>query len=170
MMRKTTFTRISLYLFLILNAFLLQSCAKDQFEKDQESINAYLKENGISDAVQTESGLYYRMLIPNTEENVVKAELGQSVDAKYTGSFLDGTVFDNNFGNTANFTVGSMIPGFNEGILLMEENSTYEFYLPSKLAYGGLGSSSIPPNTPLIFRVTLENIIHTDKWGNPLEE
>ena len=55
-------------------------------------------------------------------------------------------------------TAFSVIPGWTEGVQLMNVGSKYKFYLPSELAYGAQGAGSIPANSVLIFEVELLSI------------
>ena len=58
----------------------------------------------------------------------------------------------------------AFVPGFTEGLKLMKEFGTYEFYIPYELGYGVKGagtegtSSHIPPYSTLIFRVELLDV------------
>ena len=78
----------------------------------------------------------------------------------YEGSFLDGNVFDSSYSRNepAVFQLDSVIPGWTEGLQLMNVGSTYEFFVPSELAYGEAGAGPIPPNSTLQFRVELLSI------------
>jgi FKBP-type peptidyl-prolyl cis-trans isomerase len=74
---------------------------------------------------------------------------------------VDGTQFDTSRdGEPAVFGVGGVIPGFSEGLQLMEVGSTYRFVIPSELGYGPQGSGrSIGPGATLIFEVELLDIV-----------
>lgn len=59
-------------------------------------------------------------------------------------------------GSTSVLPLDKMIAAWKEGIPLMTEGSTWEFYVPPQLAYGAKGSGySIPPNSAMIFSVQL---------------
>jgi hypothetical protein len=57
--------------------------------------------------------------------------------------------------------VQGSIPGFSEGLRLMNKGATYRFRIPSALAYGeqGAGNGVIPPNATLDFEVTLHEFL-----------
>ena len=64
----------------------------------------------------------------------------------YKGMFLDGGVFDDSYkrGNPIEFPVGmgNVIPGWDEGILLLNKGDKARFVIPSQLAYGEAGAST----------------------------
>ena len=58
--------------------------------------------------------------------------------------------------------VKGVIPGWDEGLLLLNKGAKATFVIPSKLAYGEQGYQIIPPFTPLVFDVELVSIIKPD--------
>lgn len=108
---------------------------------------------------------------PSGPENLVTEDLvvgtgataanGDTVSVFYTGSFLNGQVFDSNVGGTAltfRLGAGSVIPGFEQGIVGMKVGGKRRLTIPPSLAYGSRGSGPIPPNTTLRFDVDLAAI------------
>ena len=104
----------------------------------------------------TDSGLRY---IHVTKGTGASPKATDNVEVHYTGTLLDGTVFDSSVerGETITFPLGGVIKGWTEGLQLMQEGGTTVFYIPSELAYGEQGTPGgpIPPNAPLIFEVQL---------------
>jgi FKBP-type peptidyl-prolyl cis-trans isomerase len=134
------------------------SCKKDDYAaRELESIQSYLKANGIV-AEPTESGMYVIELISGTGDKPVYAD---TVEVWYTGKFLDGSIFDSNTtGNVFRFPVGEgyVIAGWDEGITHIREGGEALFIIPSALAYGSVGTYGIPGYTPLIFEVKLDRL------------
>jgi FKBP-type peptidyl-prolyl cis-trans isomerase len=103
---------------------------------------------------------------------VVKAGTGIRPTAKDSivinaiGLFLDGTVFEDTFQKKKTITTltSALIPGLNETIQLMPQGSVWRIFVPSALAYGPAGLSNvIPPNTALVFDITLMEVRQVSK-------
>jgi FKBP-type peptidyl-prolyl cis-trans isomerase len=121
--------------------------------------NAFLEKNKAdSSVVTTASGLQYRIMEAGSGK---KPSPQSTVVVHYRGKLLDGKVFDSSFerGEPARFKLEGLIQGWIEGIPLMNEGSTYEFYIPANLGYGEEGNPSIPPNSLLIFEVKLIEVV-----------
>ncbi len=116
----------------------------------------FLNDNKGKDGVKTTaSGLQYKVL---TEGTGPRPKATSTVTVHYKGTLLDGKQFDSSYdrGQPATFQLNQVIPGWTEGVQLMNAGSKYEFYIPSDLAYGPAGSPpTIPPNSTLIFQVEL---------------
>lgn len=116
----------------------------------------YFAENQIV-ASPTSTGLYYVM----TEEgNGEMPEKGDKVKVHYTGKLLNGTVFDSSIerGEPIELPigVGYVIPGWDEGIMMMSKGEKGVLYIPYYLGYGDRGAGAdIPPFANLIFEVEL---------------
>ncbi|HCV51008.1 MAG TPA: peptidylprolyl isomerase, partial [Saprospirales bacterium] len=77
------------------------------------------------------------------------------------GSLINGQVFDSSYkrGEPVAFPLNRVIAGWTEGIQLMTEGDTFEFYIPFNLGYGAQGAGNdIPPYATLIFKVELLGI------------
>jgi hypothetical protein len=89
---------------------------------------------------------------------------GNTVNVLYTGSLDNGTVFDasSKHGNTPfSFTVGAgtVIKGWDLGLVGMKVGGTRNLVIPSQMAYGASGAGGvIPPNATLHFTIQLLSI------------
>ncbi len=91
---------------------------------------------------------------------VIKAGKGDKpgadskVKVNYKGMLTsDGSEFDK--GEGAEFKIGGVIPGFGQGLQLMQPGGSYRLCIPSKLGYGETGTGPIPANADLVFEVEL---------------
>ncbi|MDR0289382.1 MAG: FKBP-type peptidyl-prolyl cis-trans isomerase [Treponema sp.] len=120
----------------------------------------FLAENASQPGViQTESGLQYVVL---EEGNGPRPSASDVVRVHYEGSLTSGTVFDSSYdrGEPEDIPLDMVIPGWAEGIMLMNVGSKHRIYLPSSMAYGQRGAGqTIPPFSTLIFIVELFDII-----------
>jgi len=119
----------------------------------------FLAENAQREEVRvTESGLQYEVI---QEGEGPSPDPQDQVTIHYRGTLIDGTQFDSSYdrGEPATFGVTGVIPGFSEGLQLMNVGGHYKFYIPGSLAYGPQGSGNvIGPNETLIFEVELLEI------------
>jgi len=106
---------------------------------------------------ETPSGLFYNI---TKEGSGATPEKGAHVAVHYKGTLVDGTVFDSSYqrDEPIKFTVGvgQVIPGWDEGILLLTKGAGARLVIPSHLAYGAQGAGGvIPSDATLIFDVEL---------------
>ncbi len=109
---------------------------------------------------ETKSGLRYKII---QKGDGAQPENGQTVAVHYKGMLSDGEVFDDSYkrGAPIEFPIGkgNVIPGWDEGILLLNKGDKARFVIPSQLAYGEAGAGGvIPPNATLVFDVELMEI------------
>ncbi len=109
---------------------------------------------------ETESGLRYKII---QKGDGAQPEKGQTVAVHYKGMLADGSVFDDSYkrGAPIEFPIGqgNVIPGWDEGILLLKVGDKARFVIPSHLAYGEAGAGgAIPPNATLVFDVELMEV------------
>ena len=124
-----------------------------------EKGETFLAENAEREGVSvTDSGLQYEVI---TESDGDKPTEDDTVSVHYVGTLMDGTEFDSSIarGEPASFPLKGVIPGWTEGLQLMEVGSKYRFVIPSELAYGERGAGeAIGPGETLVFEVELLEI------------
>jgi FKBP-type peptidyl-prolyl cis-trans isomerase FkpA len=128
----------------------VSSCSKDdQFETDRERIEDFIAQNNLQ-AQSTSSGLYYVIDEPGSSEHPT---LQDEITIAYTGSLLNGNIFDSS--SSATFPLNVLIPGWKEGIPLFGKGGKGLLIIPSHLGYGSQVLSGIPANSVLVFDIHL---------------
>ena len=120
----------------------------------EEAAKFLLENSGKDGVVTTASGLQYQILESGSG---AKPTATSKVKVNYTGSLLNGMVFDTTVNRgPAEFGVNQVIPGWQEGLQLMNVGSKFKFFIPPALGYGERGAGQrIQPNSLLIFEVEL---------------
>ncbi len=136
-----------------------QEAELKRLESEEKMKRYEFLEKNYPDAQELASGLYY---IEVKEGKGNSPQAGQKVNVHYTGTFLDGNKFDSSVdrGNPFSFTLGQgqVIKGWDEGVAMMREGGKAVLVIPSNLAYGPQGRSSIPPYSSLVFEIELLEI------------
>jgi FKBP-type peptidyl-prolyl cis-trans isomerase len=151
-------------------AKLLSEYQREQHQAQMEEIKkaaddnkkagmTFLSENKNKEGVVTlESGLQYKII---KEGKGVQPGPTDTVKVHYTGSLINGEVFDSSVqrGEPVSFPVNGVISGWTEALQLMPTGSKWQLFIPSDLAYGANGSRSIGPNETLLFDVELLEVL-----------
>jgi len=142
----------------LLNAYF-QKLQTKKSEKTKIENEKFIAENKTKPNVKTTaSGLQYIVI---KEGNGDIPKLTDNVTTHYTGSLIDGTVFDSSVerGQPASFPVDGVIPGWTEILQLMKVGSKYKVFIPWNLGYGERGAGQkIGPYSTLIFEMELLSI------------
>jgi FKBP-type peptidyl-prolyl cis-trans isomerase FkpA len=117
------------------------SCLASDMTPEKGAIKAFTR---------TESGLLFQTIKPGKGAMPTEADVAL---INYKGQLRGGTVFDAN--SNAPLPVGRMIPGFSEGLKLMQRGGSYRLCIPSAIGYGEQANERIPANSALIFDVEL---------------
>ena len=110
----------------------------------------------------TESGLQYMVIEEGTGP---KPAAGDTVRVHYEGALADGTIFDSSYSQNEpeEIPLDMVIPGWAEGIQLMNTGGIYRIYIPSAMAYGEHGAGQIiPPYSTLVFTIELLGIVQNE--------
>jgi FKBP-type peptidyl-prolyl cis-trans isomerase FkpA len=107
----------------------------------------------------TASGLGYTILKAG-DEGARVAKAGDQVAVHYTGWLTDGKKFDSSLDRNSPFSFrlgqGTVIKGWDEGVVGMAIGEKRRLLIPSELGYGARGAGgAIPPNATLVFEVEL---------------
>jgi FKBP-type peptidyl-prolyl cis-trans isomerase len=94
------------------------------------------------------------------------AKATDTVVAHYTGTLINGTVFDTSLQprqqgapiEPAEFPLDQVIPGWTEGLQKINKGGKIKLYIPPQLAYGDDGRPGIPPSSTLIFDIEVIDI------------
>jgi len=135
----------------------LVSMAVPEVVLNEEAMADFLE----GDMTTTDSGLQYVIEDGGTD---VLPEAGDVVQVHYTGKLADGTVFDSSYDRNQPIAFplgkGFVIPGWDEGISLLNVGGKAKLIVPPELAYGENGVMGvIPPNATLYFEVELIDIL-----------
>jgi peptidylprolyl isomerase/FKBP-type peptidyl-prolyl cis-trans isomerase FklB len=128
---------------------------------------AFLAKNAKQPGVVTlPDGLQYKVLRSGPKSGP-SAQTGDEVKVNYEGTLLDGAVFDSSYksGEPAVFTVGALIPAWNEALTLMKPGDVWILYVPPALGYGPEGKGPIPPDSVMVFKLELLGVLKTS--GGP---
>lgn len=153
---------------------------EEQKVKDEQILQDYFTQNKLK-PVKTPLGMYVDILEPGTgaliDTNVV-------VKVNYTGKNMKGVTFDSNvdpaFGHVEPFLVNmtqdpnlgmGVIPGWTEGLKLLNKGAKAKFYIPSALAYRDQQQGEhIEPNSILIFDIEVLDILNRAQGKAAQEE
>lgn len=127
---------------------------QQELQELNELISSLISEGFDIDT--TAMGVYY---ITHVEGEGPLVQPYDTIDIAYEGYLTDGFLFDSTDSWEFIYKQQSLIPGFDDGLALMNKNCEIELIIPSSLAYGAYGSPpSIPPFSTLIFGVKMNDI------------
>ena len=109
-----------------------------------------------ANALSTASGLKYT-IIKQGPQTSGKPIATSRVTVHYSGWTTDGQLFDSSVarGETITFGLNQVIPGWTEGLQLMQNGDKFRFWIPGELAYGTEDTGSGRPFGTLVFDVEL---------------
>jgi FKBP-type peptidyl-prolyl cis-trans isomerase FklB len=136
-------------------AAAFQKLAEENQAKSEEFLNANLSKNGV---VALPSGVQYRII---DEGEGARPNMDSTVKVHYRGSKINGLEFDSSFarGVPEQFTVNSVLKGWQEVLPLMKTGATWQVFVPPELAFGARGNPPVGPNEALIFDLKLVEIV-----------
>jgi FKBP-type peptidyl-prolyl cis-trans isomerase FkpA len=152
--------RKCLLLLLFAPLLVLSACFKDKAADPQQiilnedgNIKIYLAAHPEISATKDTSGVYYQILSPGSGTH---AGPNATVTIDYSGQLLSGVSFS---GQTDyQNKLSALLTGWQIGIPMIAAGGRILLIVPSRLAYGVYGTSQIPPNSTVIFNLTLKKI------------
>ena len=132
-----------------------QTLATENQTKSDEFLEANKAKNGI---VVLPSGIQYRII---DEGEGGRPNMESTVKVHYRGSKVNGLEFDSSFarGVPEEFTVNTVLKGWQEVLPLMKTGATWQVFVPPELAFGARGNPPVGPNEALIFDLKLVEIV-----------
>lgn len=130
---------------------------RKQWLFDEDRIKNYLTaKNLTASAVKDPSRIYYIVNTVGTGDAV--NDVSSTVVIKYTGRLLDGTVFDSSTDGTFSTVLSGVIRGWRIMIPKFKVGTKFRMFIPSDLAYGTSGGTTIPANAVLDFDVEIVSV------------
>jgi FKBP-type peptidyl-prolyl cis-trans isomerase FkpA len=127
---------------------------------EKKAGQAYLEKAAAEKgATKTASGLIITTIKPG---NGASPKETDKVKVNYTGTLIDGTVFDSSVqrNTPVTFQLNQVIPCWKEGVQLMKVGGKAKLVCPSSIAYGDRGAPpKIKPGATLVFEVDLLEIV-----------
>ena len=124
-----------------------------------EASKKWLSENKKNKGVvELPSSLQYKVI---TEGKGPMPSLADKVEVHYTGTLINGDVFDSSVqrGKPSTFPLRGVIKGWTEALQLMAVGSKWILYVPPHLGYGDRAGGPGGPNSVLIFEIELLSIV-----------
>lgn len=143
----------------LVSLFLFSCSSNDDAENNLKDSEKFLQTNlSNADIVQIEPGLQYKVL--STNGNGLRPNLSDVINADFHGTLIDGSVFWSSIENGEPLVImlSQLIPGCQKALSIMEVGETWRVFIHPDLAYGEEGRPGIPPNSLLIFDISLNSI------------
>ncbi|MCB9359832.1 MAG: FKBP-type peptidyl-prolyl cis-trans isomerase [Flavobacteriales bacterium] len=137
----------------------------DVFQKqnDEELVEQQILRNYLTTEQNIEEieGVYY-VKLQKTNDNTVQK--GDVINIQYSGSFINGVVFDTTFRKQpfelVYGTPNQVIEGLEKVLKVLKNGEKAKIIIPSQFAFGEKGSSTglIPPYSTVIYNLEIINI------------
>ena len=118
----------------------------------------YLSANSIS-ATKHKSNMYYQVITPGSGGSPSQCS---TVQVAYVGKLTTGATFDQSANQV--FSLQGLIPGWMQGIPLIQKGGSIRLFIPPTLGYGNIDVTDpvtknvvVPANSILIFDISLVN-------------
>ena len=135
---------------------LISGVSRKKYAPNIAEGKAFLANNKTKSGImETASGIQYQVL---TKGAGISPKATDTVLVHYKGTLLNGKEFDSSYSRNEpiSFPLNGVIPGWTEGVQLMQTGAKYKFFIPYNLAYGENGAGQdIPPFSTLVFEIEL---------------
>ena len=113
------------------------------------------KEDGVKPLPK---GIFYKVLADGNPQSATPA-MRSIITAHYTGSTIDGQVFDSSLGGVPlACRLCDLIEGWIIAMQQMHIGDKWEIYIPAEMGYGKFSQPGIPGGSTLIFEIELIGI------------
>lgn len=129
------------------------SCSGPSAASDSTVLLAFAAKDSITPTLDT-SGMYYQII---TQGAGIRPTGTAQITVTYVAKYLNGDVFDSSTAPVV-LPLATLILGWQYGLPKIQPGGRIKLLLPSALAYGCQGTSSIPPNTPVYFDISLISV------------
>jgi FKBP-type peptidyl-prolyl cis-trans isomerase len=152
----------------ILPVLLLAACTaeslKEQLIRQEQSIETYIERQIQRDTLKVDNvfnngGVYRLVYVSGLGK---EAASGDSIIFHYKASIFDTKIYyDSTSVNPEKGILGAgqYMRGLEKGLEGMRANEQAEILLTSAQAYGDMSMGILPPNTPVKFKVIMENVV-----------
>lgn len=127
---------------------------RKQWQFDDFKIQNFLKNKNLT-ATKDSSRIYY--IVDNLGTGAAINGVESTVNIKYTGRTLDGTIFDSNATGFST-VLNSVIKGWQIMIPKFKAGTKFRMFIPSDLAYGTAAQGTITPNSVLDFDIEIVSV------------
>ena len=114
-------------------------------------LKTYLDSNHI-DAIADPRGFFYKIIDEGAGDH---PNVCSGIIVTYSLKLNDGSEVDK--GTQVPWDLSNLIIGWQEGIPLIAKGGSIMLYLPPSLGYGPTQAGRVPPNSILVFNITLNS-------------
>jgi peptidylprolyl isomerase/FKBP-type peptidyl-prolyl cis-trans isomerase FklB len=121
----------------------------------------FMANNAKQPGVQvTPSGLQYK-IVRSGPATGLRPGPEDEVKVHYEGKLTSDFIFDSSYerGQPAAMPLPALIPAWREALQLMRPGDEWILYVPPEAGYGAEQAGQIPPNSVLIFRIELIDVL-----------
>jgi len=118
------------------------------------TIEQYMTDNDIQNAIKTKEGMYIQIEKKGSDE---KPTVNNDITIHYKGYLLDHTIFDQTDGDARTFPLSALITGWKIGIPYIGKGGKCKLIIPPHIGYGSRDMGEIPANSILVFDIELED-------------